>query len=304
VQPNETDDALDELFAAQVAYLSEREAVIEVVVVVRVASRALQGALACDLDREGRRTTGQNTAPGADDFGFLQKRSPVRDGTARPRGPGTSADRVFHDRWFYHSRTRSGQSPQARRLANRLDVNPITSSKAAHVRIERGKPCSGTVGLLRSRAEDNQSGSTPRTTVRVLQPHVRERMRTLWQVMGCGVRRVLKKSGVTCFGVLPLVLGIGANTAVAFSAESSIQQPAARLTLEPIVFEVRDKEKVEAELGRLLVPDNRANPRAKLISLAFIGFKVCFSSPARAHSSRDRKRDAEIIDRFSVPIHL
>lgn len=65
-----------------------------------------------------------------------------------------------------------------------------------------------------------------------------------------------------------------------FSVANSIQQPAGSLTLKPIIFEVRDKQKVEAESGELLVPEKRGNRQARMIRLVFIRFKSTAEKPA------------------------
>lgn len=57
------------------------------------------------------------------------------------------------------------------------------------------------------------------------------------------------------------------------------QDKAGDLKLEPYVFESSRKEKVDAELGRLLVPENRSNPKGKLIQLAFVRFKSTSPNP-------------------------
>lgn len=51
------------------------------------------------------------------------------------------------------------------------------------------------------------------------------------------------------------------------------QQKAGDIRIEPYVFENSKKEKVDAEFGRLYVPENRNNPRSRLIELAFVRFK-------------------------------
>jgi pimeloyl-ACP methyl ester carboxylesterase len=60
---------------------------------------------------------------------------------------------------------------------------------------------------------------------------------------------------------------------------SLAQQQASDLKLEPYVFESSQKEKVDAELGRLLVPENRSNPQSKKIELAFVRFKSTSPHP-------------------------
>jgi len=51
------------------------------------------------------------------------------------------------------------------------------------------------------------------------------------------------------------------------------------LKLEPYVFEAANKQKVDAELGRLLVPENRRNPKSRLIELVFVRFKSTAEKP-------------------------
>jgi pimeloyl-ACP methyl ester carboxylesterase len=75
--------------------------------------------------------------------------------------------------------------------------------------------------------------------------------------------------------VLPLVL-ITINL-LTISVRS---QQAGNLKIEPYVFENSKKERVNAELGRLLVPENRKNPQSRLIELAFVRFKSTSSKPA------------------------
>lgn len=61
---------------------------------------------------------------------------------------------------------------------------------------------------------------------------------------------------------------------------SSIGQPkAATLKLKPYTFENDKKEKVDAEFGTLLVPENRSNPQSNLIELAFVRFKSTAKNP-------------------------
>lgn len=57
------------------------------------------------------------------------------------------------------------------------------------------------------------------------------------------------------------------------------QQKAGGLKIEPYVFENSKKEKVDAEFGRLFVPENRNNPRSRLIELAFVRFKATSKNP-------------------------
>ena len=78
---------------------------------------------------------------------------------------------------------------------------------------------------------------------------------------------------------LALALALGAHTP-AFGQVNTTPQTAGSLTLKPIVFEVREKQKVEAESGQLMVPENRRNTRSRLIALTFIRFKSTSQKPA------------------------
>lgn len=57
------------------------------------------------------------------------------------------------------------------------------------------------------------------------------------------------------------------------------QEKAGDLKIEPYVFESAGKEKVDAELGHLLVPENRERPNSRLIELAFVRFKSTGKNP-------------------------
>jgi pimeloyl-ACP methyl ester carboxylesterase len=57
------------------------------------------------------------------------------------------------------------------------------------------------------------------------------------------------------------------------------QGKAGDLKIEPYVFENSQKEKVDAEFGQLFVPENRNNPRSRLIELAFVRFKSTSTNP-------------------------
>jgi pimeloyl-ACP methyl ester carboxylesterase len=101
----------------------------------------------------------------------------------------------------------------------------------------------------------------------------------LWQDLRYGARMLLRPLGFALIAVFTLTLSIGENTAT-FGVGNSIEQKAGSLTLKPIVFEVRDKQKVEAESGQLLVPEKRGNQQARMIALAFIRFKSTAQKPA------------------------
>jgi pimeloyl-ACP methyl ester carboxylesterase len=51
------------------------------------------------------------------------------------------------------------------------------------------------------------------------------------------------------------------------------------LTFEPYLFETSDGQKIDAEIGRLTVPENRKNPQHKLIELAFVRLKSTAKNP-------------------------
>jgi pimeloyl-ACP methyl ester carboxylesterase len=63
-------------------------------------------------------------------------------------------------------------------------------------------------------------------------------------------------------------------------APAHAQAPkAGEMKLEPYVFEATNKQKVDAELGHLFVPENRRKPNSRLIELAFVRFKSTASKP-------------------------
>jgi pimeloyl-ACP methyl ester carboxylesterase len=56
-------------------------------------------------------------------------------------------------------------------------------------------------------------------------------------------------------------------------------QEAGQVKTEPYVFEAANKQKVNAELGRFVVRENRRNPQSRLIELAFVRFKSTSPNP-------------------------
>jgi pimeloyl-ACP methyl ester carboxylesterase len=58
------------------------------------------------------------------------------------------------------------------------------------------------------------------------------------------------------------------------------QRKAGDLTIKPYVFENEKGEKTDAELGVLLVPENRRDPQSNLIELAFVRFKSTAKNPS------------------------
>ncbi len=71
---------------------------------------------------------------------------------------------------------------------------------------------------------------------------------------------------------LVIILLIGTTDAKA--------QKAGDLKVAPYVFEAANKQKVDAELGKLYVLENRKNPKSRLIELAFVRFKSTAQNPA------------------------
>jgi pimeloyl-ACP methyl ester carboxylesterase len=59
----------------------------------------------------------------------------------------------------------------------------------------------------------------------------------------------------------------------------SAQPKAGTLKVKPYTFENDKKEKVDAEFGTLLVPENRSNPDSNLIEVAFVRFKSTSKNP-------------------------
>ena len=57
------------------------------------------------------------------------------------------------------------------------------------------------------------------------------------------------------------------------------QSKSGDLKIAPYVFESSKKETVDAELGKLLVPENRSDPNSKLIELVFVRFKSTATNP-------------------------
>ena len=68
-------------------------------------------------------------------------------------------------------------------------------------------------------------------------------------------------------------------TCLLLASAAGAQQKAGTLKLKPYTFENSQKEKVEAEFGTLLVPENRSNPESNLIELAFVRFKSTAKNP-------------------------
>jgi pimeloyl-ACP methyl ester carboxylesterase len=63
------------------------------------------------------------------------------------------------------------------------------------------------------------------------------------------------------------------------TASISAQPKAGTLKIKPYTFENDKGEKVPAEFGTLLVPENRSDPQSNLIELAFVRFKSTAKTP-------------------------
>src|SRR5215208_5696964 len=63
------------------------------------------------------------------------------------------------------------------------------------------------------------------------------------------------------------------------TASISAQPKSGTLKIKPYTFENGKKEKVDAEFGTLLVPENRSDPESNLIELAFVRFKSTAKNP-------------------------
>ncbi len=80
------------------------------------------------------------------------------------------------------------------------------------------------------------------------------------------------KSVPECVWMLMLVSPLAAVPSLA-------QRRAGDVQITPYVFENSKKEKIDAELGVLLVPENRGQPQSNLIELAFVRFKSISKNP-------------------------
>lgn len=85
-------------------------------------------------------------------------------------------------------------------------------------------------------------------------------------------------------GIVNIIRSVGVRflivaTALLAPVSGFGQQKPSGLKIEPYVFETSDKQKVDAEFGRLTVPENRRAPRSKSIELAFVRFKSTAKNP-------------------------
>ena len=69
---------------------------------------------------------------------------------------------------------------------------------------------------------------------------------------------------------------------------ATAQPKAGSLKIKPYTFENDKKEKIDAEFGALLVPENRSNPESNLIELAFVRFKSTAKNPGDTMRKRAR----------------
>jgi pimeloyl-ACP methyl ester carboxylesterase len=77
--------------------------------------------------------------------------------------------------------------------------------------------------------------------------------------------------GRKCVYISLIILSIAAAVAA--------QQKPGDLKIKPYVFEHGRNEKMDAEFGTLVVPENRSNPESNLIELAFVRFKSTSKNP-------------------------
>jgi pimeloyl-ACP methyl ester carboxylesterase len=80
----------------------------------------------------------------------------------------------------------------------------------------------------------------------------------------------------------PLIRLIPVLFAIAFlfgGGRLAAQSRAGELKIEPYAFENSRKERVDAEFGRLYVPENRVNPKSRLLELAFVRFRSTSPNP-------------------------
>src|SRR3954467_8348305 len=75
-----------------------------------------------------------------------------------------------------------------------------------------------------------------------------------------------------------IAIGLGFFLSVLVGSVSA-QRKAGDLRLEPYSFEATNREKIDAQLGHLTVPENRPNPKSRLIELAFVRFKSTSANP-------------------------
>jgi len=77
---------------------------------------------------------------------------------------------------------------------------------------------------------------------------------------------------------LPVIIATLLFT-VLMNSTSTVSAMSDNLTITPYTFENAKKEKVEAELGRLKVPENRSKKNGKTIEVAFVRFKSTSARP-------------------------
>lgn len=82
---------------------------------------------------------------------------------------------------------------------------------------------------------------------------------------------------MNCFKVIKFLL-VSAIVLMPFVICSG-QQKADDLKIEPYIFENSKKEKIDAEFGKLTIPENRTNPNSRLIELTFVRFKSTSPNP-------------------------
>ena len=103
-------------------------------------------------------------------------------------------------------------------------------------------------------------------------------MQTLWQALRISARMLLKKPVVNLITAQwRLMLALLLSLPIVKTAPA--QQKPGDLKLEAYAIETPDKQKIPAELGKLLAPENRRNAQSRLIELSFVRLKSTAQTP-------------------------
>src|SRR5262245_38476564 len=103
-------------------------------------------------------------------------------------------------------------------------------------------------------------------------------MQTIWQSLRYGMRALVERVG--CGSSVPQWRPMLALCLLLLMSRTALsQQKAGDLKLEAYTLETPDRQKLTAELGKLLVPENRRNTKSRLIELAFVRLKSTAQTP-------------------------
>src|SRR5262245_18093653 len=102
-------------------------------------------------------------------------------------------------------------------------------------------------------------------------------MQTLWKELRYGSRMLMKKPCFLITAQWRVALALLLSLLIVKTV--SAQQKAGDLKLEAYALETPDKQQHAAELGKLLVPENRRNAQSRLIELAFVRLKSTAQTP-------------------------